>query len=93
MVLFDKNGNPKLYDSSDLIKITRLISDIRYANGFIEAVSWEYNPSVSNSTLSKEQAIIAMKLIKKYEKIAPEEIKKQFDFNGLEKTCKEILKK
>ena len=93
MVLYDKIGNPKLYDSGDLVKIARLISGIQYADGFIKAVIWEENPSEANSNLAKHNAQEAIKDIKKYEEITPEEIKKQFDFNELEEICKKLLKK
>lgn len=93
MVLFDEKGNPKLYDSNDLAQIIRLVSEIKYVNGFIEAVSWEENPTVANSKLSKQYAKKVIESLKRYEETVPKEIKKLFDFKGLEKICKGILKK
>ncbi len=94
MVLYDKNRNPQLYEKKDLMEISIAISNIAYTKGVINTVLLEENPTVENLNIAKQLAKeLIEKDIKEYEKIVPEEIKKQFDINRLERICKIILEK
>ncbi len=66
MVLYNERRELKFYEERDISKISSLVGEIRYIEGFLEAVRWEDNPRKSNFELAKKYAREVLNLIKKY---------------------------
>jgi len=72
MTLYTEEGKPELYEGKDIIKISFLVGEIKYTEGFFEAVRWEDSPNKSNSAFAKDLAIKALDLIKQYHEMPAE---------------------
>lgn len=96
-MFYDKKHNPVLYEEIDVVNITRLYSDIKIKDGFLEALRWEENPRESSVKLAKTYAQETLELIKKFRSKVPQNIRERLTsekaLKSLESLCNSFLSK